>query len=367
MMKDTKCAFLIAVMALLLSGCGKESVATTEGNTDKATTEVSFEEKTEAKEEDLTVAEITETSITETSSEEITEAEITEDSIPFSDSIQIELSEDKASTTFAAFDTVVSMTIYGADAENILKEAADITDKIDKVFNTLREDSDVASVNKSESVSNTSDIFNNGANIAKEYKESTNGDFDISIKGGENQFDTIEFGKGYAGKELLTYLLTKKEGELSAGLISMGGNITAIGSKPDGKPWKVGIQDPDKPQGEYLAVIKIEGLISGETMTIATGGIYGENTGGRNVINPHTGEKAESDIISATVVSSDPIDAAVISKALVVKGYDKAVEFWRSGNYDFEMILIDSDRRIIITEGMKDNFSSDITPEILTK
>ncbi len=102
-------------------------------------------------------------------------------------------------------------------------------------------------------------------------------------------------------------------------------------------------------------------------MTIATGGIYGENTGGRNVINPHTGEKAESDIISATVVSSDPIDAAVISKALVVKGYDKAVEFWRSGNYDFEMILIDSDRRIIITEGMKDNFSSDITPEILTK
>ncbi len=241
MRKDTKCAFLIAVMALLLSGCGKESVATTKGNTDKATTEVSFEEKTEAKEEDLTVAEITETSITETSSEEITEAEITEDSIPFSDSIQIELSEDKASTTFAAFDTVVSMTIYGADAENILKEAADITDKIDKVFNTLREDSDVASVNKSESVSNTSDIFNNGANIAKEYKESTNGDFDISIKGGENQFDTIEFGKGYAGKELLTYLLTKEEGELSAGLISMGGNITAIGSKPDGKPWKVGI------------------------------------------------------------------------------------------------------------------------------
>ena len=147
----------------------------------------------------------------------------------------------------------------------------------------------------------------------------------------------------------------------------MGGNITAIGSKPDGKPWKVGIQDPDKPQGEYLAVIKIEGLISGETMTIATGGIYGENTGVRNVINPHTGEKAESDIISATVVSSDPIDAAVISKALVVKGYDKAVEFWRSGNYGFEMVLIDSDRRIIITEGMKDNFSSDITPEILTK
>jgi Membrane-associated lipoprotein involved in thiamine biosynthesis len=320
------------------------------------------EDSTEKKTEDTTAA-------TEEKSEEKTES-VTEDDTEevvdetrFSDSIQIDVSDDKVSTYFNAFDTDVSMSFYGADTEEILKDSIDIIDSMDKAFNTVRKDSDVAALNNGEQIS--SDIFTNGEKIAKEYKESADGDFDIAVKSGENQFDTIEFGKGYTENELLKYLQNKEE--LSAGLISIGGNTTLIGSKTDGKPWKIGIQDPDKPLGEHMAVVKIEGLSSGETMTVATGGIYGENNGARDVIDPHTGKKAESDIVSATVVSSNPIDAAVISTVLVVKGYDKAIEFWRSNRYDFDMILIDSDKNIFITDGLEDCFSSDITPDVITK
>ena len=45
-----------------------------------------------------------------------------------------------------------------------------------------------------------------------------------------------------------------------------------------------------------------------------------------------------------------------LSTALFVMGEDKALDFWRSGVYDFQLVLVTEDGRVVVTEGLKDGF-----------
>ena len=123
--------------ALLLTGCG-DSNDSKKGSSLKSTEETI--EKSE---------EITEENTTDITTEaEKTEADVpTTESTPFSDSIDIETGENSASTTFFAMDTVIGLTVYGADAEASLKESADLIDRLDDVFSTERTDSEVYYLN----------------------------------------------------------------------------------------------------------------------------------------------------------------------------------------------------------------------------
>ena len=49
--------------------------------------------------------------------------------------------------------------------------------------------------------------------------------------------------KGYATDKAIEVL--KARGITSA-LVNAGGDVRVIGNKPDGKPWRIGVQDPRK-------------------------------------------------------------------------------------------------------------------------
>ena len=84
-----------------------------------------------------------------------------------------------------------------------------------------------------------------------------------------------------------------------------------------------------------------------------------------HIIDPATGYPADTDIVSATIISSDSAVADALSTIAILLGYDKTVEFWRMGKYDFEMVLVKSDTSIYVTEGIADNFSSDLSFEVI--
>jgi thiamine biosynthesis lipoprotein len=46
-----------------------------------------------------------------------------------------------------------------------------------------------------------------------------------------------------------------------------------------------------------------------------------------------------------------------LSTALFVMGAEKAADFWRSGVYDFQMVLVTEDGRVLVTEGLADRFT----------
>ena len=151
---------------------------------------------------------------------------------------------------------------------------------------------------------------------------------------------------------------------VESGKISLGGNVFVLGTKPDGSDWRVGIKDPQNE--EALAVI----LPLRDAYAITSGGYerYFEENGKtyHHIIDPSTGYPADSGLLSVTVVAADngPDWAGAgngamcdaFSTALFVMGEEQALDFWRNGGYDFDLVLVTEDGRVVITAGLADRF-----------
>ena len=153
-------------------------------------------------------------------------------------------------------------------------------------------------------------------------------------------------GKGYAAgrcKEIL------KERGVTSALLSLGGNVSALGSKPDGSAWTVAIEDPDG--GGYLGTVQIV-----DRCVVTSGGYqrYFEQDGVRywHILDPQTGKPARSGMQSVTVVSEDDTLADALSTALFVMGPERAADFWRGHRAEFDAVWLTDDGGLFVTEGL---------------
>jgi thiamine biosynthesis lipoprotein len=60
-----------------------------------------------------------------------------------------------------------------------------------------------------------------------------------------------------------------------------------------------------------------------------------------------------------TIVSPDGTLADSLSTACFVMGLDESVEYWREYGDDFEMIIMDDDGLIHLTEGLEKSFTAE--------
>jgi FAD:protein FMN transferase len=120
--------------------------------------------------------------------------------------------------------------------------------------------------------------------------------------------------KGYAADEVKRILM---ENGITSAMINLGGNIAALGCRPDGKPWRIGIQNPLSPTGEFLAVIPVE---DGAVVTSGSNERFFIEDGVRyhHIIDPRTGRPARSGLLSVTVVCGNSADADALTTALFV-------------------------------------------------
>ncbi len=363
--KKLSIAFCISFL-VILSSCGKadsQDIANT-------TTEikVTTEKAVETSETPETSKE--ETTMYTTESNEETETEDTP-YVPLSDSIDIVIEDGKATAGFNSINTVTSLSFYGTDAEQSIKDAIDL---IGKMNNTLsvpdaKIDQDHFRIPEKDYSGDLKDLIDT-ANV---YSQATDDYFSTKIKDndGADSLNIRDIYKGFTANKLAEALSDKTKEELSGALITLGGNITIIGTKPNGKSWKVGIQDPNGEPGSHIAVVSVdEKLIdsfNADSLTVASKGTYSLSNDNSRVIDPKTGEIADSGIVASTVISDDGAMADAFGSAAIVMGYDKAVEFWKDSKYNFEMILIDKSGEIFITEGLKNNYKSDGKINIISK
>lgn len=153
-------------------------------------------------------------------------------------------------------------------------------------------------------------------------------------------------GKGAAEAALLGYLRTCGA---AYGVLSFGGNIAVFGKKTDGTPFSVALRDPVNTAGTLGTLRLNEGFVS-------VSGDYErfyEIEGGKypHILDGKTGMPADSGLHSVAVICSDGALGDALSTALFVLGSEAGVEFWRSGQFDFEAVFI-SDGKILITEGL---------------
>lgn len=178
------------------------------------------------------------------------------------------------------------------------------------------------------------------------------------------ELDLGAVAKGWTGDRLME--LFAKNGVASA-IVELGGNVQALGAKPDGTPWRVALQAPE---GGYAGALEIT-----DKAVITSGGYqrYFEEGGVSycHIIDPSTGRPADGGLLSATVVADSGVRGDGLSTALFVMGRERAEAYWRA-HPDFDFILLGEDGTAVITEGLEDSFSlygswEDHTLEIIRK
>ena len=168
----------------------------------------------------------------------------------------------------------------------------------------------------------------------------------------------LDFGataKGWAGDLLRQQL--EQEGIASA-LLDLGqSSIAAVGTKPDGSPWRIAVQDPAGDSGDYVGILELSGRSMGTSGSYQR---YFEQDGVRycHIIDPATASPACSGLAGVTVVADSCLLCDGLSTALFVMGLEDGVQFWReNSSLGFDVIFITDAGEIFVTSGLKDSFS----------
>ncbi|HHU92158.1 MAG TPA: FAD:protein FMN transferase [Halanaerobiaceae bacterium] len=170
----------------------------------------------------------------------------------------------------------------------------------------------------------------------------------VKLLGEGMKLDLGAIAKGFAADEVGKIM--KEEGIESA-FVNLGGNVLLIGSKPDGTPWKIGIQDPRFNRGNVMASIELQ------DKTIVTSGNYEryfEEDGiiYHHILDPETGYPARSDIISVSIVGDSSLDADALSTSVFILGVEKGLELINQLE-GYEAMIITDELGVIVTEGLK--------------
>lgn len=179
-----------------------------------------------------------------------------------------------------------------------------------------------------------------------------------------SQGQKIDFGgiaKGYASDRVMEIYHSYG---IENGMVSLGGNVYAIGTNGAKEPWNIGIRNPKGGANDVIGSIRVSGKA-----VVTSGGYerYFEQDGHRyiHILNPKTGLPAEGDLLSVTIVSEDGTLADAMSTAVYLMGNEKARDYWRTHGENFEMILITDQEKIYVTEGISEDFRSDKTYETI--
>ncbi len=310
--------------------------------------------------------------------------------------------ESKYDSEFFAMDTVMDITAYGSSSESAVKAAESEINRLDALLSAENENSEIYILNSEKSLEASADTLT-VLTRASEICSLTDGAFDItteplirlwgfysndeyrvpsdeeidaallsvgnehiSIDGaavtldGNTSVDLGGIAKGYASARAAQIL---KDNGIKSAIISLGGNVRAVGSKPDGSDWTVAITHPDD-NSEQLGTLSVS-----DTAVITSGGYqrYFEENGKtyHHIIDPETGCPAESGLKSVTVVSEDDVLADGLSTALFVMGLEASSELYSENSELFGAVFMTVDNDIYITDNLKDCFSSQYEFEVI--
>lgn len=171
---------------------------------------------------------------------------------------------------------------------------------------------------------------------------------DIILPSDDIQFDVGAIAKGYIADRLKDFLVKKG---VNSAIINLGGNVLCIGSKPDGTPFKVGIQKPFADRNETEAVMDITGK------SVVSSGIYERcfKQDGKlyhHILNPKTGYPYDNGLISVTIISDQSVDGDALSTTCFALGLDEGLKF--AEKKGVQAVFITEDYELHYTDGFQD-------------
>ena len=298
------------------------------------------------------------------------------------------------------FDTLIKITVYDdskENADNLLNDCKDLCSYYEELFSASNPNSDISKLNNSNG--NAIKVSNDTVTLLEKslyYSDLSNGYFDptiysitqlwdfhdinndppsaelinnnlthvdykniiidnknqtITFLDPQTQIDVGGIAKGYIADKLCEYL---QKANVSGAILNIGGDISTLGCKPDGSPFVIGVYNPVE-QSTSFGV-----KIAGES--IATSGTYErkieyDGTTYHHILDPKTGYSANTDLVSATIITKMAIDADSLCTIAILLGSDKTLSLINSLD-DTECILIKTDGTIITSDKAKYLLSS---------
>ncbi|MDO4565108.1 MAG: FAD:protein FMN transferase [Clostridia bacterium] len=273
--------------------------------------------------------------------------------------------ENPTTKTLFAMDTSVTLSCYGANSAACIQDCEEKLFELDTALNLYDENSSIYRLNNSGGDwCALDDAAFSALAYAVEYASLTSGAFDPSIGSillawddfsgnvvpsdadqrsaallcdytkieldrdnnsvrlGEGQRIALGgIGKGFAADCLNA--IYQSHG--CTGVINLGGNIYAVGAKPEGSKWRIGIQSPFD-RNELICELSLSS-VSIVTSGAYERGFYQDGVYYHHIFDPATGAPANSDLASVSIIHESSCFADAISTAVFVMGYDKGLSF----------------------------------------
>jgi thiamine biosynthesis lipoprotein len=153
-------------------------------------------------------------------------------------------------------------------------------------------------------------------------------------------------GKGYAAEKAKSVLQGLG---VEGGIVNASGDLVTWGSQPDGKPWTIGIVNPN-------AAGKLYSCLGISNMAVATSGNYEKYVliGGKkysHTINPKTGLPITG-IKSVTIITPNAELADAMATPVMIMGIRAALDMIDQMK-DIEAILVDDDDRVYASKNIR--------------
>ncbi len=132
-------------------------------------------------------------------------------------------------------------------------------------------------------------------------------------------------------------------------LVDAGGDIAVSGLQADGTPWPVAVADPLRLQD------RLELLGLGSCGVATSGTDYRrwlkDGKWKHHIIDPRTGESAETDLVSVTAIGPDVLQAEAAAKTVLILGSRAGLE-WLEDHPPLSGLLVLQHGRVLYSSGL---------------
>lgn len=274
---------------------------------------------------------------------------------------------ERVTRTGFYLNTVVSIILYGSGQDELLDGCMELADTYEHMLSRTLKGSDIWNINHSGGMPVTvHDETRELLNIALSYAEMSEGLVDptigalsilwnfgndnpgivptdkeiadalshvnyknviidgnqVTLKDPEAKLDLGFIAKGYIADKMKEYLLANN---VSNAIISLGGNVLTIGQRPDGTPFRVGVQEPFAKTGTSVLVLDVQdkSLVSSgnyERYFVKDDILY------HHILSTLDGYPADSGLSGVTIISENSVDGDALSTLCFILGYEKGKE-----------------------------------------
>lgn len=304
------------------------------------------------------------------------------------------ISPEPVTKTGFYFDTVIQITIYDTKKESCLNECMELAEKYENMFNPDIEGSDIWNINHSngkpvtvsaetaallktalsycemsggridltmESISALWDFHENSPSANRipdeatllealdhvDYRNLLIEDNTVTLLDPDSAISLGFIAKGYIADKIKEYLLSQN---VKSAIINLGGNLLAVGSKPDGTPFQFGIQKPFDEQGVPITTLAVSDK-SAVSSGIYERCFYQDNVLYHHILDTASGYPVQNHLFGVTILSDSSTSADALSTTCFVLGLDEGMELVETLE-DVEAVFITDDYTLHYSSGL---------------